>query len=64
MLFRSISEKGNKFYVRIYKRKKCRACYASNIETAIKIRDKWLLEYSNNPEKWIEETTNKTYKRE
>ena len=62
--YKCISKKGNRFYIRIYKRKKCRACYASNIETAIKIRDKWLLEYSNNPEKWIEETINRTYKRE
>lgn len=62
--YKCISKKGNRFYIRIYKRKKCRACYASNIETAIKIRDKWLLEYSNNPKQWVEETINKTYKRE
>lgn len=62
--YKCISEKGNRFYVRVYKKNKCRACYISNIEDAIRIRDKWLLEYSNNPSKWIEETINKTYKRE
>ena len=61
--YKCISKKGNKFYIRIYKRKKCRACYASNIDDAIKIRDKWLIEYSNNPDKWIEDTVNNTYKK-
>lgn len=62
--YKCISESQGKFLVRVYKKKKCRATTKKTLENAIKIRDKWLLEYSSNPDKWIEETINKTYKRE
>ena len=62
--YKCISERKGRFLVRVYKKKKCRATTKKTLENAIKIRDKWLLEYSNNPDKWIEDTINNTYKRE
>ena len=34
------------------------------IEDTIELRDLWLREYEEDKEKWIEDTINKTYKRE
>ena len=34
------------------------------IEDAVELRDLWLKEYEEDKEKWIEDTINKTYKRE
>ena len=33
----------------------------SSINRAIKIRDKWIEDYENNPDKWIEDTISKNY---
>ena len=54
----------NCFEVGMTKEKQRRRATIKTLEDAIKIRDKWLLEYFNNPDKWIEDTVNKTYKRE
>lgn len=37
--------------------------YQSSIDKAIKIRDNWIQEYSNNQSQWIEDTINKRYKK-
>ena len=37
--------------------------YQSSIDKAMKIRDNWIQEYSNNQSQWIEDTINKTYKK-
>lgn len=33
------------------------------LEDAIKIRDSWIKEYKENPEKWIKDTVNNNYKK-
>lgn len=33
----------------------------SSISEAIRIRDRWIEDYKNNPDKWIEDTINKNY---
>ena len=54
----------NGYSVEIIKEKIKRRIVVSSFEEASILRDKWLEEYFNNPEQWIKETINKTYKRE
>ena len=54
----------NGYSVEIIKEKIKRRIVVSSFEEASILRDKWLEEYFNNPDKWIEDTVNKTYKRE
>lgn len=56
--------KAEYYYVEISKEKTKRRKSISSFEEALLLRNKWLEEYFNNPDKWIEETINKTYKRE
>lgn len=63
--YKCISKRRNRqYWVRIYKQKICRSGKAKTLDKAIELRDKWLEEYKNNPEQWIEETINKTYSKD
>lgn len=57
-----IVKKYNKYQLQICRKRNVRSQTFSKIEDAINIRDQWLKEYEENPEKWIEKTLNKTYK--
>ena len=62
--YKCISRRGeSKFLVRVYKEKKYRNVTKKTLEDAIKIRDLWIREYKENPEKWIEDTVNNNYKK-
>lgn len=57
--------KDKKSYYVVLKRQgfKRVSSYQSSIDKAMKIRDNWIQEYSNNQSQWIEDTINKTYKK-
>lgn len=62
--YKCISRKGKgKFFVRVYREKKCRSSFQENLDDAIKIRDLWIREYKNNPDKWIEKTIKNNYRK-
>lgn len=62
--YKNIELINKKYRVEIKRQKNIRQSKALSLEKAITLRDLWLKEYKENPEKWIEETINKTYKRE
>lgn len=51
------------YHCRVMRYKHKRVCYTKNLEDAIKIRDSWIKEYKENPEKWIKDTVNNNYKK-
>lgn len=62
--YKCISRKDEgKFFVRVYREKKCRSSFQENLDDAIKIRDLWIKEYKKNPDKWIKDTVNNNYKK-
>ena len=48
-----ITKKYNKYQLQICRQRHVRSQTFSNVEDAIKMREKWLEEYKENPEKWI-----------
>lgn len=62
--YKNIELINKKYRVEIKRQKNIRQSKALSLEKAITLRDSWLKEYKENPEKWIKETINKTYKRE
>lgn len=55
------SRSKDKYRVEIGRQNCVRRSSNMSLENCIKLRDKWLQEYKDNPDKWIEETKNKTY---
>lgn len=54
--------RGNGAYaVEVVKRKIRRRATVHSFDDAIKIRNQWLIEYFENPSKWIEDTKNKSF---
>lgn len=49
------------YEIRMKRQKTERRASTPSLDIAIKIRDKWVLEYETNIEKWVEETKNKKY---
>ena len=58
-----IKNKAGYYYVEITNEKTRRRKNVSSFEEALILRNKWLVEYFNNPEQWIEDTVNNTYKK-
>ena len=57
--------KDKKSYYTVLRRqgKKRVSSYQSSIDKAVEIRDNWIQEYKEDKDKWIEDTTNNTYKK-
>lgn len=51
----------NCYYTMIKRKGKTRTSFYTILEIALKIKEKWLEEYENNPDKWIEDTINNNY---
>ena len=62
--YKNIEIMNQKYRVEVKRQKKVRRSKALSLGNAIILRDLWLEDYKNDSNKWIEETINKTYKRE
>ena len=51
------------YYVMVKREGRTRTSHYTNLETALSRRDLYINEYNKNPQKWIEDTVNKTYLR-
>lgn len=49
------------YCIELTRKKLSRKITKPTFEEALELRNKWLLEYFENPEKWVEDTINKTY---
>ncbi|WNM52938.1 HNH endonuclease [Staphylococcus phage S-CoN_Ph10] len=59
----NIYQDKNSYYVILRRRGAKRvSSYQHSLQKAIQIRDSWLQEYKENPEKWVEDTLNNNYK--
>lgn len=60
--YKNIFKSKNGYEVRVVRLKTKRYAYLYNLEDALRLRDLWVEEYNENPEKWLERTNNKKYK--